>query len=100
MAEYGDDWSDAELEICIQQYADVVRRGGTEKNISKDTFISRAKNQLPGRTRDSVLLRMGNLSAVLMTHERPIVLGWAVKKNVGSGIVPRIETLLAKYDLI
>jgi hypothetical protein len=100
MADYGDDWSDEELRICAEQYADVVRRGGTSKGIARDIFVSRAERALPGRTRDSVLMRMGNISAVMELNNQPIVIGWGVRRNVGSGVTPRLEAILREFDLL
>ena len=93
-------WTDEELEICIVIYADVIRRGGLAKNMSKDVFIARGVKAAPGRNHTSILFRMQNLSHLMQENGKPHILGWPPKSNVGPGMVPRIESLMKKHGLI
>ena len=99
-SKYDELWSDAELAVCVNIYADVVRRGGTQRELSKDLFIARGEKRLPGRNRASVQFRMCNISTVLQQNGKPHVLGWEPMKNVGVGVVPRIEKLLSEEGLL
>ena len=100
VSKYDEPWSDEELAISVEIYADVISRGGTKRNMPKDLYISRAEKRLPGRNRTSVQFRMCNISTVLSQHEKNHVIGWEPMKNVGSGVVPRIESLLKHHGLL
>jgi hypothetical protein len=88
---YDQSWSDAELQACVDIYADVARRGGMKKRIAKDVFINRAKRAVPGRTEASLQFRMCNISSVLAAEGASYVLGWEPMANVGAAMVPRIR---------
>lgn len=93
-------WSDEELEACVAVYADVVKRGGCAKNMAKDVFIARGRKAAPGRNDTAILYRMQNISHLMQENGKAFVMGWVPKANVGSGMVPRIEDIMRKYDLI
>lgn len=93
-------WSDEELEACVAVYADVVKRGGCAKNISKDVFIARGQKAAPRRNQTAILYRMQNISHLMQENGKPIVMGWTPKANVGTGMVPRIEAIMRKHGLI
>ncbi|MBL8652109.1 MAG: hypothetical protein JNL35_17100 [Sphingopyxis sp.] len=97
---YDENWSDEELEACVSQYADAVRRYGFERAVAKDLFVSRALKQVPGRTEGAVQYRMGNISAVLEARDKPYLSAWKPMRNVGAGSSERIAGILKKYDLI
>jgi hypothetical protein len=96
-----EDWSDAELEVCVKQYWKAVAQKGTEREIDRKAIVRGAlRDGLKARGEGSVQRRMCNLSAVLEAHEKPWVLGWPPLRNVGSGVTPRIEGLMQKYKLL
>ena len=64
-SKYDDPWSDEELSVSVEIYADVVRRGGTAREFPKDLFLSRAEKRLPGRNRTAAYYRMQNISSIL-----------------------------------
>ncbi|WP_285709168.1 hypothetical protein [Erythrobacter oryzae] len=99
-SKHDEPWTDEELECCVEIYADMVARGGTKKNISKDVFIARGLKAAPGRNRTAIVYRMQNISHLMQEHGRPIIMGWVTKPNIGSAMVPRIEALMKKHDLI
>lgn len=99
-SKYDEPWADEELEACVEVYADVVGRGGTKRDMSKDLFISRGEKRAPGRNRTAILYRMQNISHLMVENGCDHVIGWTPKPNIGSGMVPRIELLMKKYDLI
>jgi hypothetical protein len=100
-SKYDQGWSDQELRISVEVYADVVlKRGGLVRDVPKDVFIHRAMKGLEGRTRAAVQFRMCNISSVLAADDLPYVIGWEPMSNVGVGVVPRIRELLVEYGVI
>lgn len=99
-SKYDTGWSDEELEACIEEYADVVRRGGTQRHIGKDVFLNRARKKVVGRTEASIQFRMCNISTVLRDNGKDYVQGWEPMANVGAAMVPRIEALLKKHQIL
>jgi len=96
-----DEWTDEELEIAVGRYWKAVRQKGTEHEIDRAALIKGAlKAGLQARGSGSVSQRMCNISAVLEANGKPWVVGWKPLRNVGSGVTPRIEALLRKYDLL
>jgi len=99
-SKYDQDWTDGELRVSVEVYADVVRRGGLVKDLPKDLFIHRALKQLDGRTRAAVQFRMCNISSVLGAEDLPHVIGWEPMTNVGAGVRPRIRDLLDEFGVL
>jgi hypothetical protein len=96
-----DDWSDAELDVCVRQYSKAVQMKGAEREVDRAAYIRGAlRDGLKPRGSGSVQRRMCNISAVLELNGRPWVIGWPPLRNVGTGVTPRIETLLKKYKLL
>lgn len=96
-----EDWNDTELEVCVRQYWKAVKSKGTEREVDRAAFVRGAlKGGLKARGAGAVQRRMCNISAVLEARGLPYVMGWLPLRNVGSGVTPRIEAMLEKYDLI
>ena len=96
-----DDWTDAELEIAVRQYWKAHKQRGYERAVDRAAFVRGALNSgLKSRGEGSVQRRMGNISAVMEANGKLPVIGWKSQPNVGSGVTPRIEALLKKYDLL
>ena len=96
-----EDWSDDELEISVRHYWKAYAQKGAERELDRSAFIKAAlKAGLKHRGEGAVQRRMCNISAVMEANGKPSVIGWKPLTNVGTGVTPRIESLLKKYDLI
>ena len=100
MAEYGEHWSDTELSICVEVYAQAVAAGGTKKRISRDIYESRAFKKLNGRVMGAVTRRMCNISAMLEKSGEDWVQIWKPMRNVGTGVEPRLLAILQQQNLL
>lgn len=100
MAKSDDDWDEGEIDICVDQYAEVLRRGGAKRSVTKDIFLARAEKQLPKRSSGSVGRRMGNISHVLEEAGGEPVIGWKPLANVGPTNTARILKALERHGLV
>ena len=97
MAKGDEDWDASEIEVCVEQYVEVLNRGGASRLMpSRDVFAARAEKQLPKRNSGSVARRMCNISAVLEEAGGTPVQGWKPLRNVGPTNTARILNELRK----
>jgi hypothetical protein len=96
-----DDWDAGEIAICVEQYVEVLSRGGASRMMpSRDIFAARAEKQLPKRNAGSVSRRMCNISSVLEKAGGKSVQGWKPLHNVGPTNTARILSDLAKRGVL
>lgn len=95
-----DDWSEDEIRVCVEQYVEILRRGGANRSISKDVFLARAEKQLPNRNAGAVSRRMCNISHVVEMAGGAPVIGWRPLTNVGPTNTARITKMLAEAGVI
>ena len=96
-----EDWTDDEFEIAVKHYWKAHAQKGYERELDRSAFVKAAlKAGLKTRGDGSVQRRMCNISAVMRANGKPIVIGWPPLDNVGSGVTPRLEVLLRKYNLL
>lgn len=100
MAKSDEDWTEDEIRICVEQYVEVLSRGGAKTSIAKDVFLSRAEKQLPKRNSGSVARRMANISHVVMELGADPVMGWKPLSNVGPTNTKRIADMLKEAGII
>ena len=100
MATKEEDWDESEIDIAVEQYVEVLRRGGAKRVVSKDVFLARAEKQLPKRNPGSVSRRMCNISHVLAELGGEPVMGWKPLANVGPTNTARIAKALKERGAI
>lgn len=88
-----DEWSDEELKAAVDAYNQMARNHAERKPYSKKAIYSELAQRF-GRSAKAFEYRMQNVSAVLDGMGEPWVPGLKPASNVGSGVTPRIETLL------
>jgi 5-methylcytosine-specific restriction protein A len=89
-----EEWDEAEIDIAVEQYVEVLKRGGSQRSVSKDVFLARAEKQLPKRNSGSVNRRMCNISHVFVELGGDPVIGWKPLANVGPTNTARIAAAL------
>lgn len=88
------DWSDAELAASVDAYREMARKDlAGERYTKKQVYLDLAKRF--GRSDKSFEFRMQNISAVLDELGLPWIAGLKPKSNVGSGVKPRLVSLLS-----
>lgn len=100
MAKSEEDWSEEEIRICVDQYVEIIRRGGTKRSFSKDVFLARAQKALPNRNEGAVARRMCNISHVVAERGGEPVIGWKPLANVGPTNTARIAEMLKQAGVI
>ena len=100
MSKSDEEWSEGEIRICVEQYIEVLRRGGSKRSLSKDVFLARAQKELSKRNAGAVARRMANISAVVLECGGDPVIGWKPLSNVGPTNTVRIATMLREAGIV
>jgi hypothetical protein len=101
MASGDDDWSEDEIRVCVDQYVEVLKRGGAKRSFPKDIYLARAEKELaPKRKASAVQRRMLNISHVLMEAGGEPVMGWKPQAHVGPTNTTRIKAMLVEHGII
>ena len=95
-----EEWDESEINICVDHYVDVLRRGGAKRAIPKDLFLARAEKALPKRNSGSVARRMANISHVVAQNGLEPVIGWKPLENVGPTNTARITDQLITLGVL
>lgn len=100
MSKGDEDWGEDEINVCVDQYAEILRRGGAKRAMPKDLFLARAEKALPKRNSGSVARRMANISHVVAECGLEPVIGWKALENVGPTNTARIKNRLLELRLL
>jgi hypothetical protein len=100
MAKADEDWDEDEIRVCVDQYVEVLKRGGAKRSVTKDVFLARAEKRLPKRNSGAVARRMGNISHIMAEAGCDPVIGWTPQAHVGPTNSERIHAMLVEHGVI
>lgn len=94
----GSDWTEAEVEACVQAYLDMLAMEVAGQRYSKIEFNRRVQ-QDTGRSKGSVEFKFQNVSAVLDQMGRPWIQGYKPAKHAQVGPIRDVlDRLLPAFD--
>ncbi|WP_443082896.1 DUF3883 domain-containing protein [Variovorax sp. HW608] len=77
----GEDWSADEVQATVASYFEMLRLEAAQQNYTKTEFNAQLRQQLRGRSKGSVELKLQNISAVLHGLELPFIAGYKPRAN-------------------
>lgn len=93
------EWTDAELELAVANYMEMLAIEVAGDNYVKADFRRKLESQI-NRTRTSIEYRHQNISSVLATLDMPYIRGYKPMKNVGTNVRDRLIQILKKLGHI
>jgi hypothetical protein len=89
-ARQGDDWSEDEIDILVDDYFEMLRKDRSGLPYSKAEHNRRLQELLPGRTKGSIEFKHQNVSAVLFDAKYPFLPGYKPARNYQRRLLPDI----------
>ena len=94
-------WSDQELEASVDGYLKMLKLESLGQLLNKKAEHELLREgALNARSLASVDYRMRNISAVFETLNQTPIAGYAAANNVGTGVVSRIQRMLAQRGIV
>jgi hypothetical protein len=92
---YGELWTDAELQVSVEAYLDLLRLERSGVTCSEHVLTEFLKSgPLQHRNGASIRYRMRNISSVMRDRGWPTLSGYSPAPQVGSGVKARILAIL------
>jgi hypothetical protein len=89
-AQSGEDWSEDEIYILVDDYFEMLRKDRTGLSYSKAEHNRRAQELLPGRSKGSIEFKHQNVSAILHEAKYPFLPGYKPARNYQRQLLPDI----------
>jgi 5-methylcytosine-specific restriction protein A len=88
------DWTDAEIAICIEGYAEMLGREAAGVAVNGNATTREIRDRLPTRSEGALIRRLQSISTVLVSQGREPLRRFAPREQVGRGMEKRIANLL------
>ena len=92
------DWTEAEVEIAVQAYLEMLRMELKGERYNKTEYRRRVLPELDGRSHGSLEFKNCNISAVMHKFGYPAIDGYKPRWNIQKSVLPEIVSRLIRAD--